>query len=153
MATFPPRPFSVWATNFRVTIISYDYCVYRYTVSSDITRLCHLMSRFMVVIFPLYYVTGGISGLTILGFNKSRVALSWQNPNYHLFSYVYVITSKPLQSGVITHYSMETFLKDAKPHVFIDLMGHECEVVEVTVTVYGNDDIRDAINVTLPSCE
>ena len=98
-------------------------------------------------------ITEALTGLRIIGYNRSRVNLVWQHPDYPTSSFTYLITSKPLQSGAITKYPLKTFLKEDDPFISIDLEGTECELVEIRVAMFGEEEEAQSVNVTLPSCE
>ena len=97
-------------------------------------------------------IAGAVTGLRVIGYNRSRVNLAWQNPDYPSSAFTYLITSLPLKSGVVTKYPLKTFLQEDDPLISIDLGGHECEKVQITVAVYGEKETESA-NATLPSCE
>ena len=98
-------------------------------------------------------ITGALTGLRIIGYNRSKVDLVWEHPDYPTSSFTYLITSKPLQSETITKYPQKAFLKEDDPFISIDLEGTECELVEIRVAVFGEEEEAQSVNVTLPSCE
>ena len=89
----------------------------------------------------------------MIGFNKSRVGLAWEHPNYPTAAFTYLISIRPLRTGTVREYPLETYLREEAPHISIDLKGFECKTVEIRVAVYGEEEEGVSVNATLPSCE
>ena len=92
-------------------------------------------------------IAGAITNLRVVGYNKSRVNLSWKNPetDYQIPAYSYTVTVESLGISDRT----QAFLPEVDPSFSIDLRGHECETVQIEVGLFGDEQEPQLVNATL----
>ena len=88
-----------------------------------------------------------------VGYNKTGASLTWRHPDYPIPSFAYLITIRSLQFGEILRTLNVIVKKEEDPFIFINLKGHECESLGITVSVHGEEEGAVTMNFTLPSCE
>ena len=89
----------------------------------------------------------------MVGYNKTGASLAWRHPDYPIASFAYLITIQPLQFGETLHTLSIIVKREENPFIFINLKGHECEILGITVSVHGEEEEAVTVNFTLPSCE
>ena len=89
----------------------------------------------------------------MVDYNKTGASLTWKHPDYPTPSFAYLITIRPLQFGEILHTLNVIVKKEEDPFIFINLKGHECESLGITVSVHGEEEEVFTLNFTLPSSE
>ena len=96
-------------------------------------------------------IAGAITNLRVVGYNKSRVNLSWKNPetDYQIPAYSYTVTVESLGISDRT----QAFLPEVDPSFAIDLRSHECETVQIAVGLFGDEQEPQLVNATLPARE
>ena len=86
-------------------------------------------------------------------YNKTGASLAWRHPDYPNASFTYLITIWLLQFGGILHTLNVIVKREEDPFIFINLKGHECESLGITVSVDGEEEEAATVNITYPSCE
>ena len=91
--------------------------------------------------------------MRVIGYNYTTVELAWSNPNVLTFSFTYLIMFHLFDSGGSINTLKESFCREENPFISIDLNGFECEKIQITVAVFGDEEKAQLINAILPSCE
>ena len=91
--------------------------------------------------------------MRVVGHNKTGTSLIWRHPDYPTPSFAYLITIQSLKFGEILHLLSVIVKREEDPFIFINLKGHECESLGITVSVHGEEEEALTVNFTLPSCE
>ena len=115
--------------------------------------LLYCASSYTVLLDYNYRYLGQLSNLMIIGYDQSIVTVGWLNPRLATSSFTYTITASHVSSGKNIESIIMAFLREQDPFVSIDLDSYECENVEITVAVYGEEDEALSVEAVLPSCE
>ena len=95
----------------------------------------------------------GPINLKIQGYSKGSVQVVWHNPKRIELSFTYIINVTLLNTKNVIKSIGKSFCRNEDPSVSIDLSGFECNEMQITVAVLGEEDQAESITAVVPSCE